>query len=92
MIVLRDKRGNKTLSSRFTRWVDRLLPFQFKVIHDPGGTIGKAEYLSRHPSDRIENDSRIKAEELWYIWFAVNGKQLIRNDTSVSANQIERGT
>ena len=30
--VLKPNRSNKTFSSRLTRWVDRLLPFEFQVI------------------------------------------------------------
>ena len=56
-----------------------------------GRTMGKTEYLSRHPSDSIENESRIKAEELWHNWFTVNGIQLTRKDTFVSANQNRKG-
>ena len=34
--VLRPNRGSRTFSSRLPRWVDRLLPFEFEVIHAPG--------------------------------------------------------
>ena len=34
--VLKPNRGNKTFSSRLTRWVDRLLPFDFEVVHVAG--------------------------------------------------------
>ena len=49
--VLKVNKGNKTFSSRLTRWVDRLLPFDFSVIHAPVRTIGLADYLSQHPSE-----------------------------------------
>ena len=69
--ILKGNRANKTYSSRLTRWVDRLLPFQFTVTHSPGTTIGMADYLSRHPS--LSNKiNQIKAEELWDDWFTVN--------------------
>ena len=68
--VLRPNRGNKTFSSRLTRWVDRLLPFDFEVTHAPGRVLGFADYLSRHPSD-LEG-STIQAEQLWNKWFTVN--------------------
>ena len=48
--ILKGNRGNKTYSSRLTRWVDQLLPFQFSIRHEPGRTLGMADYLSRHPS------------------------------------------
>ena len=36
--------------SRLTRWLDRLIPFDFQIEHKPGAKIGLADYLSRHPS------------------------------------------
>ena len=70
MSVLKPNRGNKTFSSRLTRWVDRLLPFNFEVVHVAGRTLGMADYLSRHP--RELQGSSIKAETLWNEWFTVN--------------------
>ena len=69
--ILKGNKANKTFSSRLTRWVDRLLPFQFTVSHEPGRTIGMAVYLSRHPSPS-SNNIKLKAEELWSNWFTVN--------------------
>ena len=44
--VLKGQKANKTYSSRLTRWLDRLLPYEFEVIHGPGRTLGIADYLS----------------------------------------------
>ena len=41
---------NKTMFSRLTRWLDRLIPFDFQVEHKPGAKIAFTDYLSRHPS------------------------------------------
>ena len=41
---------NKTMFSRLTRWLDRLIPFGFRIEHKPGAKIGLADYLLRHPS------------------------------------------
>ena len=49
---------------------DRLLPFDFSVIHAPGITIGLADYLSRHPSEYC--GSTVKAEEMFNSWFTIN--------------------
>ena len=68
--VLRPNRGNKTFSSRLTRWVDRLLPFEFEVIHAPGRVLSFADYLSRHPTELKR--TVVKAEKLWNDWFTVN--------------------
>ena len=48
--ALKNNRGNKTYQSRLTRWVDRLLPFHFKVEHVSGKNMGFTDYLSRHPN------------------------------------------
>ena len=48
-LMTKPNRGNKTFSSRLTRWVDRLLPFEFEVVHVAGRTLGTADFLSRHP-------------------------------------------
>ena len=60
----------KTFSSRLTRWVDRLLPFDFEITHAPGRVLGFADYLSRHPKE-LEGTT-IHAEKLWNEWFTVN--------------------
>ena len=75
--ILRAKRSKKTFSFMFTRWVDRLLLFQFKVEHAPGRTKRRADYLSRPPSENNNNEQKIKAEELWDNSFSNN--EVIRN-------------
>ena len=49
--ALNENQGNKTYQSRLTRWVDRLLPFNFNLEHIPGKNLGFADYLSRHPKN-----------------------------------------
>ena len=83
--VLKGNKGNKTYSNRLTRWVDRLLPFDFDIFHAPGRTIGIADYLSRHPS-QIEGES-VKAKELWNNWFTVNH---VNNVNSILAEEFTR--
>ena len=34
--ILKENRSNKSYNSRLTRWIDRLLPFQFDFEHLPG--------------------------------------------------------
>ena len=51
MSVLMPNRENKSFSSRLTRCVDRLLPFDFEVVDVAGRKLGVADYLSRHPSE-----------------------------------------
>ena len=86
MSVLKPNRGNKPFSSRLTRWVDRLLPFEFDVVHVAGRTLGMADYLSRHPTE-LEGAS-LKAEALWKEWFTVNSvislKDVLEDETQAS--------
>ena len=48
--ALEGNRSNKTYQSRLTRWVDRLLPYQFKIVHITGKDMGIVDYLSREPT------------------------------------------
>ena len=90
MTILRDDRANKTFSSRLTSWVDRLLPFQFKVVHAPDRTMGAADCLSRHLSERNSNESVFIAEELWHNWFTVN--EMTRNESLIKMILFEQIT
>ena len=48
--ALGEYKSNKTYQSRLTRWVDRLLPYQFKVVYIPGKDMGILDYMSREPN------------------------------------------
>ena len=41
--ILKENRSNEAYNSRLTRWVDRLLPFQFDIEHLPCGKMGLVE-------------------------------------------------
>ena len=84
--VLKGHKGNKTYSSRLTRWVDRLLPFDYEVIHVPGRILGMADYLSRNPTE--QNESTIKAKTLWDEWFTVNIVSEMKNKFLTNQNAI----
>ena len=93
--VLKPNRENKTFSRRLTRWVDRLLPFEFQVIHAAGRTLGMTDYLSRHPSEL--KGLSLKAEALWNEWFTVNCvislKDVLEDSEATSkASASERNT
>ena len=45
--ALKTNRGNKTHQSLFTRWADRILPFDFDIFHNSGCKLGIVDYLSR---------------------------------------------
>ena len=44
--ALKSKCGNKTTFSRLARWVNRLLPYNFTLVHIPGKHMAWADYLN----------------------------------------------
>ena len=52
--IMKENRSNKSNNSRLTRWVDRLLPFQFGIEHFSGAKMGLVDYISRDPSQRAK--------------------------------------
>ena len=48
--ALSENYNNNSYQSRLSRRADRLLPFDFEVIHVPGVTLGIVDYLSRYPT------------------------------------------
>ena len=50
ILTLSENYNNKSYQSHLSRWADRLLPFDFEVIHVPGVTLGIVDYLSCHPT------------------------------------------
>ena len=51
--LMREKRANKSYNSRLTRWVDRLLHFDFSIDHLPGTKMGLVDYISREPQQNL---------------------------------------
>ena len=47
--ALQCSKNNKIYQSRLTRWIDRLLPFDFDIKHLAGSKMGLIDYFSRHP-------------------------------------------
>ena len=89
MTVLRPNRGNKTFSSRLTRWVSILLPYEFEVIHVPGRTFGMADYLSRHPTEL--QGASVKAKTFWNELLTVNSLISSNNDLDNNGVTGEQG-
>ena len=52
LFALSTNHGNKTYHSRLTRWVDRLLPFNFTIKHLAGTDMGFTDLISRIPSGK----------------------------------------
>ena len=52
--IMKEHRSNKSYNSRLTRWVDRLLPFDFNVEQLPGAKMGLVDFISRQPNQPAE--------------------------------------
>ena len=52
--IMKKHRSNKSFNSRLTRWVDRLLPFDFNIEHLPGAKMGLVDYISRQPNQEAK--------------------------------------
>ena len=80
--IMKEHRSNKSYKSRLTRWVDRLLPFQFDIEHLLGAKMGLVDYISRNPSQKAKKIST------YYEEFIVAKLKLI----SKSINALELNT
>ena len=83
LTALNENRGNKTYQSRLTRWVDRLLPFNFNLEHIPGKNMGFADYLSRHPKN---NPPPPSSDDTQYIVNLINDFKFILKQNSMNYN------
>ena len=60
--VLKSHRSNKSYNSRLTRWIDRLLPFDFNIEHIPGTRMGLVDYISRQPNQNAKSVNQYDEE------------------------------
>ena len=60
--ILKEHRSNKSYNSSLSRWVDRLLPYQFKIEHLPGAKMGLVDYISRNPHQPAKSISKYDEE------------------------------
>ena len=60
--VLKSHRSNKSYNSRLTRWIDRLLPFDFNIEHIPGTRMGLIDYILRQPNQRAKSITQYDEE------------------------------
>ena len=84
-------RLNKSYNSRLTRWVDRLLPFQFDIEHLPGAKMGLVDYISRNPSQKVKKiftyDKEFIVAKLKLISKSINALEL---KTKYSASHLHQ--
>ena len=55
--ILKEHRSNKSYNSRLSRWIDRLLPYNFTIEQMPGAKMGLVDYISRNPYARAKKIS-----------------------------------
>ena len=60
--VLKSHRSNKSYNSRLTRWIDRLLPFDFNIEHIPGTRMGLVDYILRQPNQKLKSITQYDEE------------------------------
>ena len=90
-----EHRSNKTYQSRLTRWVDQLLPYQFKVIHIPVWDMGIVDYLSREPNGEpwpeFEIDERFVVTSIENFHRALDclSSRLSETDQKIDVNILE---
>ena len=60
--VLKSHRSNRSYNSRLTRWIDRLLPFDFNIEHNPGTRMGLVDYISRQPNQNAKSVTQYDEE------------------------------
>ena len=52
--IMKENRSNKSYNSRLTRWIDRLLPFDFNIEHIPCAKMGLVDYILRQPNQEAK--------------------------------------
>ena len=55
--ILKEHRSNKSYNSRLSRWIEKLLPYNFTIEHMPGAKMGLVDYISRNPFARAKKIS-----------------------------------
>ena len=60
--VLKPHRSNNSYNSRLTRWIDRLLPFDFNIEHIPSTRMGLIDHISRQPNQRAKSITQYDEE------------------------------
>ena len=62
--IMKEHISNKSYNSCLTRWVDRLLPFDFNIEHIPGAKMGLVDYISRQPNQKAKVTNKYDEEFL----------------------------
>ena len=91
--ALSPNHGNKTYHSRLTRWVDRLLPFNFSIKHIAGKDMGFTDLISRIPSGKAlptsHYDEEFVVANINKINISLNPSEKLRNTCSAIGHNLE---
>ena len=74
---MKEHQSKKSYYSRLTRWIDRLLPFDFNIEHIPGAKMGLVDYISRQRNQEAKVTNKYDEE------FAVS--TITRNRDAIAA-------
>ncbi|MEM6349118.1 MAG: ribonuclease H family protein, partial [Bacteroidota bacterium] len=87
--ILNGKNINgKQACNRLTRWLSRLLLFDFIVYHKPGKDMGLVDYLSRHPNGPPEKSDPYDEEFVINKISEINDEILSRIDCDFILEQV----
>ena len=70
--VLKSHRSNKSYNSRLTRWVDRLLPFNFNIEHIPGTRMSLVDYIPCQPNQKAKSITQYDEEFMVAMLFIIH--------------------
>ena len=85
--ILKEHRSNKSYNSRLSRWVDRLLPYQFSIEHLLGAKMGLVDYISRNPYQPAKSVSKYDEEFLVATLSSIHSDaQLLQQKHNLTAN------
>ena len=89
--ILKEHRSNKNYNSRLSRWVDRLLPYQFSIEHLPGAKTGLVDYISRNPYQPAKSVSKYDEEFLVATLSSINSDaQLLQQKHNILAHSLNK--
>ena len=89
--ILKEHRSNKSYNSRLSRWVNRLLPYQFSIEHLPGAKMGLVDYISRNPYQPAKSVSKYDEEFLVATLSSIHSDaQLLQQKHNLLAHSLNK--
>ena len=91
LFILKEHKSNKSYNSRLSRWVDRLLPYQFKIEYLPGAKMGFVDYISRNPYQPAKSISKYDEEFLVATLSSIHSDaKLLQQKHNISAPKLNK--